>query len=97
MYDLNPFFNASSVYGIAQFVNVISDDLFFTLLLVAIFFIGYMQLKRYAVADAMLVTSFAASFLGIILAYLQLVNFYVVIGFVLFFAFTMGEKMIHPA
>ena len=79
--------NATNVLGLIEYVNINASGMFITLILVALFFILFMNLRKYGTLDALIGGSFPCFILSILFKSLGLINFAFVIMFFIITAF----------
>jgi len=88
MYNLTELQEATTVSGIFTYANTNTSGMLMGFLMVSIFFIMLMILKRYSFEDAMLASSFSCFILSLILSYGGMLNFIYPLSFLLIAAFT---------
>lgn len=82
-YNMTQLQMADTFYGIAKYANDSTNGVLFGLMIIAIFFVLIMLLKRYDFDDAFLVSSFISFILSIFLVYAKLLNFMVPLVFLI--------------
>lgn len=75
MYNLTNLTGSAGLYDLVSFGNEVTQGLFVTLMLGAIFIILFMSMKRDTIAEPMAAASFMCFVLGLILRYVGLVSF----------------------
>ena len=88
-YNLTALQNASNMYGIVEFANNSTNGIFIGLLMISIFFILLLILKKYEMHNALLVSAYLSFILSLILSYAHLLNFIYVLIFFALSAFTL--------
>uniref|UniRef100_A0A6M3K0I5 Uncharacterized protein n=1 Tax=viral metagenome TaxID=1070528 RepID=A0A6M3K0I5_9ZZZZ len=88
MYNLTNLTSATTIQGIVQFANQTTGNLMMALLMISVFFIMLMVLKRWDFDRALLVSSFASFMLTILLVYAKMVNVVWALVFLIMAAFT---------
>lgn len=88
LYNLTNLTNADNLGDVMLFSNEVTGGVLIGLLLVAIFFIMLMALKRWEFANALLASSWVSFLLGIVLSYGGFVNILLPLGFLAVAAFT---------
>ena len=73
MYNLTNLTSATDISGVVMFANEVTGNLLLTLLLMSVFFILLMVLKRWDFDRALLVSSFASFMIGMLLMYAKMV------------------------
>jgi len=79
--------SATNVVGLVEYVNASSSGLFVVLVLLALFFILFMNLRKFGSIDALIGSSFPCFILAILFKSLGLINFAFVILFFIITAF----------
>ena len=79
--------NATNVVGLIDYVNLNSSGMFITLILVALFFILFMNLRKYGTLDALIGAAFPSFIISILFKSLGFINFAFVIMFFVITAF----------
>ena len=79
--------NATNVLDLVTYVNTNASGMFITLVLVALFFILFMNLRKYGAIDALIGAAFPSFILSILFKSLGLINFAFVILFFIITAF----------
>jgi len=75
--------NATSMTGVVEFVNDASGGYFVALILLAFFFILFFNLRAYGTTSALAAASFPAFIISLLLKSVGMVNFSIVILFML--------------
>jgi len=88
MYNLTQLQQSDTVYKLWVYANMSTGEILMGMLMIAVFFIMLMILKRWDFTDALMTSSFICFILSAILAYAKLLNFLFVIGFLAVLAFT---------
>jgi len=73
--------NSTNVLGLIEYVNLNASGMFITLILVALFFILFMNMRKYGTLDALIGSSFPCFIIAILFKSLGLINFAFVILF----------------
>lgn len=76
-YNLTQLESSTSIYDIVVYANDSTSGLLVLLLILAIFFVILMALKRYTFSRALVVASFVSFILSSPLTYIKLLNFMV--------------------
>ena len=79
--------NATNVLDLVTYVNTNASGMFITLVLVALFFILFMNLRKYGAIDGLIGAAFPSFILSILFKSLGLINFAFVILFFIITAF----------
>lgn len=87
-YNLTNLTTATDLSGVIAFANNSTEGYLVGLMLVAIFFIMLMSLKRWEFTNALLASSWVCTLLGFVLAYGEFVNPLIPLGFLAVAAFT---------
>jgi hypothetical protein len=72
---------AYTVWDLMVYANVSTNNILFTLLITATFFIMIMSLKRFEFIDVLMSSGFVCFIISIILSYEQLINILVPLAF----------------
>lgn len=79
--------SATNVVGLIEYVNTNSSGMFIVLILLALFFILFMNLRKYGSMDALLGAGFPCFILAILFKSLGFINFAFVVLFFVITAF----------
>ena len=88
IYNITSLQSATTITEIFTFANDVTDQLWFGFLIVTIFFVLLIALKRYPFENAMLSSAFATFLLSSILTYAGYLNFLFPLFFLIVMALT---------
>jgi len=88
-YNLTGLKNATTMYDLVVYANVVTDNILIVLFLWSLWFIMLMRLKAYDFANSILVSSFITFTLGLLMSYVGLVNIIHPLIFLVIAAFTL--------
>jgi len=87
-YNLTELANADSIYKLVVFSNNASSTLLISLLVLALFFVLLMALKKYDFSAALLVSSFVSFIISAFFVYAELISLIWALGFLIIAAFS---------
>lgn len=87
-YNMTQLQNADTFFGIVQYANASTNGVLMGLMMVAVFFVLLMLMKRYDFEVDLLVSSFISFILSLILVYAKLLNFMFPLTFLIIAALT---------
>ena len=87
-YNLTELANADTIYKLVVFSNNASNTLLISLLVLALFFVMLMALKRFEFDAALLVSSFVCFIISALFVYAELLSLIWALGFLIVAAFT---------
>ena len=93
LYNLSALQNSETITDIVVAANNATGQVLMGLFLVAIFIVFVLRLKKYDFEDTILASSFIFFILSVFLRQAQLVNFIVVLVFLVILAFSMMYKV----
>lgn len=88
MYNITPLQNAENITGIVTYANTVTDGAMSILMILAVFFILLLILKRWSFEDALLTSSFICFILSSFLTYGKFLNFMFPLAFLIMTALT---------
>jgi len=74
MYNITQLQEQNTIWGLFNYANSVANDLLFGMLMLSVFFVMVMVLKKYEIPTAILTSSFMCFILSGILTYAQLLN-----------------------
>lgn len=88
MYNITLLQESYTMFKLVSYVNDITDGAMGTMLIISIFFISLLMLKRYPLENALAASGWICFFLGIFLTSAGLLNYLVTLGFLVISAFS---------
>lgn len=81
MYNVTPLKNVTDVMVLADYANTITNNTFFGVLLIGLFFVFLFALKKQGIETGLMIASFLCLILSVMLNFINFVSFYYTLAF----------------